>query len=287
MAETNNEQFEQIQAPTTASADIVNDKIKSGDYEGAKEYSQKVDFTDEKYEEFSKTLDQTTLPESESNKSPLTPEEYESVQKEKLYKQIDEYGVEHDPAMRFVERSNEAISENQQLIDELLKLIKKAKNQAKYSREAHRWGVNVVPVIGSVYGLIKSSRFKTNLKKIEKLYNQLNNDQIEIAPTLQADKISPSRGQGKQLVGIAGTVGGSVVLGPLGAIPGIITAIYGGFQSFKSFEETGQTSANLEKLETELTSLRTQDEQALGALDETQEGYREAAFENLQGLSAN
>jgi hypothetical protein len=285
MAE-NRESPEQIQSPFPASAEVIREQIKRGEYGSAYEYSKKTDLSDKEWENLSKNIDTYALPENKAKKLPLNPKEFEDAQKENLYKQIDEYGVEHNPTMRFVNRTENAVSESQQIINELLELIQKAKDQAGNSRESHKWGVTVFPVIGSIYGLIKSKRFKTNLKKIENLYGKLNNGQLYLPPTLKADSVSPALGQGKQLTGITGSIAGGILLGPLGALPGAITALYGKFQSFNSFENTGKTYEDLERLENELIDLQNQTRNTENTCSDAHAEYCEGAAENLRNLSA-
>ncbi len=285
MAESR-ENPEKIQAPTPASADALKGQIQRGEFGSAYEYCQKTNFSDAQYEDFSKNVDMAALPDQKAKKMPLNPAEFEEAEKNNLYKQVDEYGVEHNPTMRFVNRAEEAISESQELIDELLKLVQTAKEQAENSRESHRFGVTLFPFIGSIYGLIKSSRFKTNLKKIEKLAEKINNGELNLPPTLKADVISPALGQGKQAGGITASVVGGIFFGPLGAIPGALTAIYGKLQSFNSFEKTGKTYEDLEKLENQLIDMKNQGGQVLNDCSDSQAEYREVAVENLRSLSA-
>lgn len=282
----NKENSEQFKSPVPASAEALREQIQRGEYGGAYEYCQKTNFSDKQYEEFSKNVDMAALPEQKTEKMPLSPAEFEAAEKENLYKQVDEFGVEHNPAMRFVNRSEETINESQKLIDELLTLIEKAKDQADDSRESHRFGVTAFPVLGSIYGLIKSKRFKSNLEKIEKLTAKINNGELNFPPSLKADSVSPALGQGKQLTGVTGALAGGIFLGPLGALPGAITALYGKFQSFNSFEKTGKTYEDLEKLENELIEMKNQGSQAINACDDAQSEYREGAIENLRGLRA-
>lgn len=282
----NSENPELIQSPAPASADVVRDQVQRGEFTNAYQYCQKINLPETEWEDLSKNVDNAALPENNNPKQPLTPEEFEALEKEDLYKQIDEFGTEHNPEMRFVNRSEEAVSESQELIDELLELIQKAKNQIGDSRGAHQWSVTAFPVIGSIYGLIKSRRFKTNLQKIEKLHGLVNNGQLNLPPTLKADVISPAKGQGKQIGGTAAAIGGGLLLGPLGTLPGLITTLYGKFQSFESFEKSGKRYEDLVKLENELIDLKNQNSDAENICSEAQTEYREGAIENLKSLSA-
>lgn len=210
--------------------------------------------------------------------------------------EIFKYGKANMPGMEDIAELEKSVTESDQILDEILKLISEAKKNTTKNMWAKPVGIIALPIIADIYALIKGNKLRKQLKKLEELNEKLTNPKF-LNVGLKADKISPNMGHKLTLAGLGTAVAGGAVAvaasNPVGLgigvgmyVAGGVTALAGTIKQVIDFVNMGGTSQSLRDLENRLINVKEQNDSTRNQINTVKNWYIQGARKNLQPIMA-
>ncbi len=310
--------LEQIQKQVSSSqAEEVRQLLDQGKFTQAESLAKEANLSPEDWAQVGSEADSSIrdLSEEPLPEGPISAEQAQKAVTGAEDTKILQYGEENMPGMKEVSELEGAVTESDQIIDEILELISKAKN----STAKNMWAkpvrlltlpIGAVPIIADVYALLKGNKLRKQLKKLEKLNKKLTNPNF-LNSDLKADKISPNMGHKLTLTGTGAVAAGAIALkastvalgagaattfavtNPIGAgvgaglvLAGGVAALAGTIKQVIDFANMSGTSQSLKDLEKRLLETRDKNQSSRQQIYAVKDSYVQGARENLQPMMA-
>ncbi len=286
------------QKSSSAQAAEVQKLLEQGKYKQAESLAKEGNLTPEDWGKISTESDNeirkislSPLPEG-----PISPEQAQKAVTEVEDRKILEYGERNMPGIGDLKDLEGTVQESNQLLDEILELVHKAKSNTAKNMWAKPVGILALPVIADIYALIKGNKLRKQLKRLEELNQKLQNPNF-LNSSLKADKISPNMGHKLTLAGAGTAVAGVGVAvlasNPVGLgigagmyVAGGVTALAGTIKQIIDFANMHGTSQSLKDLEEKLLIAREQNTNTNTQINLYKQTYVQGARENLQPIMA-
>lgn len=285
--------LDQFTIPANDNADGVNRDLENGHYISAESsfLNNQGGYTDAELEELNRSSEiqirnnsPEILPEGD-----LSENQTESAMKAAGDEEIVKFEKNYNPGIQEIDDGAAICAENEIILKELDEIITEA------SKEGTKGKVGKIlafpfPAIGAIYSLLKGSKMKKKLKKLNRNFLKLKNiderlKAIGSETTLDPDKISPDKGHVENIAGsVVSTVGyGIAGSSPIGiglVVGGTALGIYGLYKVIKSYQNVTATQESLEEFKRSIADARVEN----GAQSQNLQNYANA---NTQGCREN
>ncbi|MBA4337179.1 hypothetical protein C0416_05430 [bacterium] len=304
MTENRNTPFdpEELQyEPNRGGAQEVRDLINNGKYQQAESLLNSTNLDESEREALSRELNDSLrkLSPELPRTGDISFEQAESATRSAEDREYEGYLRKHRPGMEELAEMNGIVVENEEILDELSRTINEARKEASANMWAKPVGFVALPVIADIYAILKGKRLKKTLNRLEKLNAKLKNPKL-LDDSLNADKISPSKGHLATIIGMptfavgygvgaAGAIAAAPVTAGIGfgvAIAGGVTALIGYVKQVISWGNIDATKDSLKELEDKINRARANNDASKMQIAMYQNAAVQGARENTEELMA-
>lgn len=289
------ENIDQYMNPANDNADVVLHNLDKEHYISAeKTFSDNQDdYTVPQLEAFYKSADTQIINKSQQKFSDkdLSEEEAEFGMKAAENAAIINYERKAKPGLAEVERKIDIIKENENILNDLDRLIDEASKEGTKGKIGKALAFPF-PGIGAIYSILKGRKMKKKLERLQANLSTLKDidgklKQIGNESTLKPDKISPDEGHIANISGgVISTVGyGLAGATPLGiglAVGGSAVGIYGLYKLIKSWQNVSETQESLVEFRKAVNNAREKSSAQKENLQEYETACIQGARENIQ-----